>query len=222
MAGPQPGPASSTELREAAAVRQAWGGCTIGGGDVLELSHLCHAIVAPGVEEKIRIRLFDIELPSHNHVDWDLRCKAYVGGQAAVAEGPEGRSDKSRLREIKLEQHGSSWSSEIDVGIPDPQAPWAIRLKLYHRPASALFAQEKLAEVTGALPRPAGRVALAPASPGQPPGSARLEVLRLVPASALEALKEAVGEVLVQAIKAGVDAEDIQELCVILVVLVVV
>jgi len=180
----------------------------------LQLARLCHAVIAPDVEERLSIQLSDIQLPSNSHFSVaDLRCKAYVGPQAAVTEGPDGRPDKTKLRDVRLELHEGAATVEVEIGVPFPQEPWALRVKLYHRPASALFKQEKVAEVVEVVPRPASRVQLVPAAAWQRPGSAVLQVLRVVPISARSALKDVAGDVLVRAVSAGVEAEDVEDLC---------
>lgn len=175
--------------------------------DAVELSQLCHAVVAPGVEERLAIRISDLNVVDcHTHSD--LRCKAYVGPLAAITEGPDGRPDKTKLREVKLEVHNGCAAVEVDVGAPLPQEPWAIRVKFYHRSVSHLFTQEKVAEAVEVVPRPASGIEL------QPSGSATLEVVRILPRSAVPALKVAAGRVLGRSVELGVDAEDVEDLCV--------
>ncbi|CAJ1432188.1 unnamed protein product, partial [Effrenium voratum] len=184
--------ASSDSGPEPCTAREAWSG-----QGVLCLAHLTHAVVVPGVEEKLRIELADVPLPAI-----ELRCKAYVGPQTALTEG----LDKSRLRKARLEVVGHKAVAEVWIGAPQAE-PWAIRIKLYRRPASNLFAQERLAELVEALPRPRSLVQLVPVQ------HAKLEVLRLVPLSAAAALQKAAGEVLAKAVAAGVEAPDIEKLC---------
>ncbi|CAE7856397.1 unnamed protein product [Symbiodinium microadriaticum] len=197
--------------------QKAWGVPDTG---LLRLAHLSHAVVAPGVEERLRIELRDIVLPPHpggqghlgNAVYDELRCKAYVGPARALF-GSDGRPDKSRLKEARLEVSGHQAAAEVDLGVPEPQEPWALRMKLYRRPASNLFAQEKCAEFVEALPCPRSAVQLPGPSGGRQVGAAQVEVLRLVPAAAADALQEACGRVLAQAVDAGVEAEDVEKLC---------
>jgi len=175
------------------------------GIDVLELSQLNHAVVAPGVEERLRIRISQLQLPdTHGH--HELRCKAYVGPRAVV-ECADGRLDKGRLKEVKLDVSNNAAFAEVDVGVPFPQEPWALRVKFYYRPAAQLFCQEKVGEVVELLPMPASRVEL------QPGGSVVLEVHRLVPASALDALKAAAARVLAHSVELGVEADHVEDLC---------
>jgi len=199
----------------------AWGAPD---GGLLRLAHLSHAVVAPGVEERLRIELRDIVLPPggpghppNGAVYDELRCKAYVGPARALF-GSDGRPDKSRLKEARLEVSGHQAAAEVDLGVPEPQEPWALRMKLYRRPASNLFAQEKCAEFVEALPCPRSAVQLPGPSSGsgvggRQVGQAQVEVLRLVPAAAADALQEACGRVLAQAVDAGVEAEDVEKLC---------
>ncbi|CAE7038563.1 unnamed protein product [Symbiodinium sp. CCMP2592] len=157
----------------------AWGAPD---GGLLRLAHLSHAVVAPGVEERLRIELRDIVLPPpgggpggpghppNGAVYDELRCKAYVGPARALF-GSDGRPDKSRLKEARLEVSGHQAAAEVDLGVPEPQEPWALRMKLYRRPASNLFAQEKCAEFVEALPCPRSAVQLpGPSSCGVPGG----------------------------------------------------
>jgi len=176
--------------------------------DILPLSHLTHAVLAD-VEEKIYIEFSDVRL-DHGIEAGHLRCKAYVGPQAALVEGDG--PDKSRLREIRLEFSGPKAIAEIPIGIPRAQEPWAIRIKLYRRPPSNLFAQEIWYEVVSHLPLQKSRVSLSSEIKGRY-GYAMLEVLRLVPRSAIPKLQHAAGEVLTQAISAGVEVNDVEKLC---------
>lgn len=116
--------------------RTAWGSDSkTGSSDSLPLAHLTHAVSAAGVEEKLCIDFCELRMDGAS--DLSLRCKAYVGPQAALMEG---FGDKSRLRELRLDFHGSKAVAELPVS--GTQEPWAIRIKLYRRPASNLFAQE--------------------------------------------------------------------------------
>lgn len=182
-------------------------------GDTLPLSHLTHAVLAPGVEEKIYIEFSDVRL-DHGIPAEHLRCKAYVGPQAALVEGDG--PDKSRLREIRLEFVGGSNPkaiAEIPIGAPNVSAaePWAIRIKLYRRPASNLFAQEIWYEVVSRVPLMRTKVTLTSDLKGRY-GTAMLEVLRLVPRTAVSALQAAAGEMLRRAVEAGVEGKDMEQL----------
>lgn len=178
--------------------------------EFLELAQLSHAVVAPKVGEHLRIRMRDVKLPEDAGVDLrEVRCKAYVGALKYLdpqvnREGIQ----KAKLKELRIDMHNGSATFEIDVGVPDPEEPWGIRVKLYHRPPAGLFSKHTLAELTDVIPRPMSRVAC---SPG---GHVGLEVLRLVPSSAREALKEVAGRVLCEAVHAGVKTCDIEELCI--------
>eukprot|EP00929_Paragymnodinium_shiwhaense_P013277 TRINITY_DN12113_c0_g1_i2.p1 TRINITY_DN12113_c0_g1~~TRINITY_DN12113_c0_g1_i2.p1 ORF type:complete len:866 (+),score=190.65 TRINITY_DN12113_c0_g1_i2:65-2599(+) len=200
-------------MRRPSAVREFCGNGSVEG--LKELSRLSFAVVAASVEEKLRISFRDIRLPAGSKLSVaDLSCKAYFGPAAAVTEGPHGHPDKKRLRELKMELHDGKAEIEVSVGVPTPQEPWAIRLKLYRRTASAFFAQEKVAEVVEVIPRPALSVQLDGPTAHSPPGMATLVVTRLVPETAMGQLREVAGSVLVRAIGAGVEADDIEELCV--------
>lgn len=186
--------------------------------DALELSQLCHNVVAVGVEERLRIRIRELEVPGARGMGpGELRCKAYVGPMCALEDAPEGKPDKTRLKDVRLELANGAAAAEVDVGVPSPEEVWGIRVKFYHRPASALFTQEKVAEAVETVPRAASRAALK-AGEGRPKagvyeGSVSLEVLRVIPRSALAALKDAAGRVLVNAVKVGAKADDIEDLC---------
>ncbi|CAL1129015.1 unnamed protein product, partial [Cladocopium goreaui] len=192
----------------AAHVTVAWDSAAKSTEDTLHLAHLTHAVLA-NVEEKIRIEFSELRL-DHGIAAEHLRCKAYVGPQAALTEGDG--PDKSRLREIRLEFSGPKAVAEVPIGIPHAQEPWAIRIKLYRRPASNLFAQEIWYEVVAHLPLSKSRVSLTSEIKGRY-GDAMLEVLRLVPRSALPKLQHAAGGVLTQAISAGVEASDVEKIC---------
>eukprot|EP00439_Symbiodinium_sp_Y106_P031128 s7573_g3.t1 len=171
----------------------------------------------------------------------ELRCKAYVGPARALF-GSDGRPDKSRLKEARqegkgapsalgsesprLEVSGHQAAAEVDLGVPEPQEPWALRMKLYRRPASNLFAQEKCAEFVEALPCPRSAVQLPGPSSGsgvggRQVGQAQVEVLRLVPAAAADALQEArarknrkrAKKARIRGLWPGVEAEDVEKLC---------
>ncbi|CAE7794128.1 unnamed protein product [Symbiodinium necroappetens] len=110
----------------------------------------------------------------------ELRCKAYVGPARALF-GSDGRPDKSRLKEARLEVSGHQAAAEVDLGVPEPQEPWALRMKLYRRPASNLFAQEKCAEFVEALPCPRSAVQLPGPSGGRQVGAAQVEAITETP-----------------------------------------
>lgn len=217
---PPPNSGSYQKAEDAAAPRSA----IAPAGEAFPLSRLCHAVLAPGVEERLVIRLSGVDLtyagrsgrqePGDAWAVSELRCKAYVGPARATREGPDGGLDKTRFTDVRLDFHDGVAEVELDVGTPDPQEPWALRLKLYRRPAHALFQQEKVAELLEAVPRPAGSAQLLPCQAGLPAGVCQLEVLRLVPSTALEGLQTSFGQVLLGAVTAGVDTADVRELCV--------
>eukprot|EP00927_Polykrikos_kofoidii_P025420 TRINITY_DN22834_c0_g1_i1.p1 TRINITY_DN22834_c0_g1~~TRINITY_DN22834_c0_g1_i1.p1 ORF type:complete len:844 (-),score=126.32 TRINITY_DN22834_c0_g1_i1:98-2629(-) len=183
--------------------------------DNLVLSRLCHSVTVGGVLESLRIRLSDIQLPNEMQKSVeDMRCKVYIGPATALRNGPDGRMNKAKFRVLSLDMHHEGViDADVHVGSPCPSEPWAIRLKLFKRPAHALFKQEKIAEVVQALPFPSQRVKLAGADLQTPPGSALLEVVRIVPRVALAALQERFGVVLCQAVDAGADEEDVGAMC---------
>lgn len=189
--------------------------------DVIELAGLCHSVVSPSVHEKLRIRVENLRLPipcgvSANHV----RCKVYIGPQSAILGSHEVHSwhwpHRSRVREFRLDLHDGAGVLEVDLGVPPYWEPWALRLKLYHRPVASLFTQEKIAEVIEPLPRPLSRVQLdGKGGPGQylTAGSANLEVLRIVPARAIEEMQIIGVQVLAKAILAGLTTLEADAFC---------
>ncbi|CAE7413103.1 unnamed protein product [Symbiodinium pilosum] len=188
-------------------------------------------------EERLHIALRDIQLPSggvQNHCVSgpaleELRCKAYVGPAAALFP-PDGRPDKSRLRETRLEVSGHSATAEVELGVPEPREPWALRVKLYRRPASSLFAQEKISELVEDVGRegkaiqrvrrealPCRCTAQLHSESSARPGSAQVEVevaeAFATPCAAAGARlgRGACGQVLAQAVDAGgIEAADVE------------
>jgi len=175
----------------------------------LHLSQLNHAIAAFGVSERLRLTIRDVSLPQHMARDLkDVRCKVYVGPLAAILEGPCGRPDKNKLKDFRLDFDSNGCASiEIDVGRPFPQEPWGTRVKFYHRQPSTLFRQRSVAELVDVIPRPMSKVQSATG------GSISLEVLRIIPEASRSELKKAVGRVLRTAIEVGVEAADVEDLC---------
>lgn len=182
--------------------------------DELALERLCHAVIAPNVQERLQITICSIQLPAQCGLSIsELRCKAYVGPLKAVRDGPDGKPDKGKLRELRLDVQDGAATVEVDVGIPHPQEPWAIRVKFYRRPASALFTQERIAEVVQAIPLPTSKLSLTPSGVCQQTGCVVLRVVRVVPTAAVHQLIQAAGSVLVRAVRAGVAPDEIQDLC---------
>ncbi|CAK9072462.1 unnamed protein product [Durusdinium trenchii] len=149
-----------------------------------------------------------------------LRCKAYVGPQAALVEGAPWPSSRivrrklRRMRRLKTEEFvgGSNPKAiaEIPIGAPNVSAaePWAIRIKLQlgeargHTPNKALPLKEKcvLPILDPLVPCDDSDVL----DPG-------FEVLRLVPRTAVSALQAAAGEMLRRAVEAGVEGKDMEQ-----------
>eukprot|EP00927_Polykrikos_kofoidii_P039012 TRINITY_DN33452_c0_g1_i1.p1 TRINITY_DN33452_c0_g1~~TRINITY_DN33452_c0_g1_i1.p1 ORF type:complete len:834 (+),score=106.29 TRINITY_DN33452_c0_g1_i1:82-2583(+) len=181
----------------------------------LVLSRLSHAVVASRVEERLRVRLGDIQLwPNIPTAVTSLLCKVYIGPAAAVRDGGIGKINKARFRIWNLDFHqDGTVDTELPVGVVSPEEPWVIRLKLYTRSSHSLFMQGKVAEVVQALPLPLQTVELVEPTLGGSRGKALLEVVRLVPQSAMAALQDRFGAILCQAVHADATAEEVQRMC---------
>lgn len=185
---------------------------------VVRLSRLTHVVVAPKVPERLSIKISDFDLQGCEVALSELWCKAYVGPLAlATKDGRDCRLDKSRFIQVQLNVRDGVAKAVVDVGVPESQETWAIRLKLYRRRASSFFLQQKVLTLQTSLPRPEGNVDMSKPNDGasQPRiigGSAKLEVLRLVDKNALQSLRVALGKALVEVISTPSSISEVREL----------
>eukprot|EP00927_Polykrikos_kofoidii_P037561 TRINITY_DN31736_c0_g1_i1.p1 TRINITY_DN31736_c0_g1~~TRINITY_DN31736_c0_g1_i1.p1 ORF type:complete len:860 (-),score=113.66 TRINITY_DN31736_c0_g1_i1:14-2239(-) len=105
--------------------------------------------------------------------------------------------------------HEGVVDTEVRVGVPSPQEPWGMRLKLYTRAAHNWFKQEKLADVMLTIPLPLQRVQFAGQELSEFTCSSLLEVVRVVPRSAIGALQDRFGVVLSHAVNATTSPTDV-------------